>query len=160
MQTIRRFSNSAEASFCRSVLEAAGIEAVLAEENAFALGPQFAPWGIRLQVQEESVEAAKAILDRQEGFEALPEDFVPPAGPAEDDEVPPPRPTSAGKAFVVGGVWAVIIVAAVLILARVTGARAYADGGGLFLVFATGGVTGLIVRAIYRRGARDGSRGA
>ena len=39
MKTIRRFSNVAEVGFARSLLEAAGIHATLADEHVYTLGP-------------------------------------------------------------------------------------------------------------------------
>jgi len=33
---------------------------------------------LRLQVQEEDVERARRVLDEQEGFSPLPDDFIPP----------------------------------------------------------------------------------
>ena len=78
MKTIRRFSNIAEAGFACSLLEATGIQAALADEHAFSLGQAFAPWGIRLQVPEADTERAMRVLDRQEGFSPLPDDFIPP----------------------------------------------------------------------------------
>ncbi len=78
MNTIRRYGNPAEAAFARSLLVAAGIEAVLADEFASALGPQFVPWGVRLQVPEEDVERAIGILDGEIGVEGgPPEEDVP-----------------------------------------------------------------------------------
>ncbi len=79
MKTIRSYFNNTEAEFARLLLVSAGIEAVLAEENANTLGPGFAPGGVRLQVPEEDAERATEILfGRHEEFTPLPDEFVPP----------------------------------------------------------------------------------
>ncbi|HEX4084811.1 MAG TPA: DUF2007 domain-containing protein [Chthoniobacteraceae bacterium] len=78
MITIRRFGNVAEAGFAQSLLESVGIQAALADENAYTLGPQFVPWGIRLQVPESEAQRSLDILDGREEFAPLPDDFIPP----------------------------------------------------------------------------------
>lgn len=150
MNTIRRFSNVAEASFARSVLEAAGINAVLADENAYTLGPQFAPWGIRLQVSEPDAERAQRVLDQQEGFTPLPDDFVPP--PALPGEATTSSSQGSGfvGAFIKGGLWAIAIISILAYLA-------HAAARGLLILFAIGGIIGTIVQAIYNKGAKETS---
>ena len=89
MKTIRTFSNDAEAEFAQSLLVSVGIAAVLIDENVNALGPGFAPGGVRLQVPEEDVERAVGILaGGQEEFTPMPEDFVP-SEVVPADSVPP-----------------------------------------------------------------------
>ena len=75
------------------MLLSAGIEAVLADENANILGPGiFAPGGVRLQVPDDSVERATDILaGLHEEFSPLPDDFVPPEEPAENSHELPPK---------------------------------------------------------------------
>ena len=72
MKTIRRYGNLAEAGFARSLLEAAGIDASLADEYAATLGFQYAPWGIRLQVPEDDEQRSLEILDGQGGLDSHP----------------------------------------------------------------------------------------
>lgn len=157
MITIRRFSNVAEAGFARSVLEAVGIDAALADENAFTLGPQYVPWGIRLQVPEPDAERAQRVLDQQEGFAPLPDDFVPP--PAVPEEATPsgPRGWSIPQAFIWGGLSTVVIFSVLVVISLAVGGVAHVEFGGLLLLFALGGVIGIIVRAIYNKGTRGAS---
>ena len=155
MKTIRRFSNIAEAGFSRSILQAAGIDAALADEHAFTLGPQYAPWGIRLQVPDSDVERAARVLDQQEGFLPLPDDFVPPPESPEPAGTPPQPGASLGGAFVRGGFVALAIFGGIAGISLLVGGHAHADLGGLVLLFAIGGVTGIAVRAIYLKGRRD-----
>jgi tetratricopeptide (TPR) repeat protein len=86
MKTIRRYSNVAEAGFAQSLLEAGGIDATLADEQAGTLGGQFVPWGIRLEVAEGDVERALEILDRPAGSGPLPPGASPQAIPPSDKE--------------------------------------------------------------------------
>ena len=155
MKTIRRFGNIAQAGFARSLLEAAGIPASLADEHAYTLGPQYAPWGIRLQVPEEDEERATKIIEASaEEFAPLPDDFEPPPAPPE----PPAPPTPAGGtvtgAIFKGGIAALVCFGFFAALAIGFGGRAHADAGGLLMLFLLGGAVGLIVRAIYRHGWR------
>ena len=79
-------------------MQSAEIEVVLAEENANALGPGFAPGGVRLQVPEADAERAEKILGGgSEEFTPLPDDFVPPEGISEEVESVPPRVEGFGK---------------------------------------------------------------
>lgn len=89
METIRSFLNISEAGFAVSLLTSAGIHAVLADEHAFTLGPASLSSGIRLQVPEEEVERALSILDGQEEFAPLPDDFVPPEEEGEEGGTKP-----------------------------------------------------------------------
>ena len=157
MKTIRRFSNVAQAGFARSVLEAAGIDAALADEHAFTLGPQYAPWGIRLQVPDPDAERAERVLDQQEGFLPLPDDFVPP--PETPQTIAPPKQhaLSAAGAFLRGGLWALAIFGVLAAISLVAGGQAYADIGGILLLFGIGGIIGIVLRAIYNKGRRDES---
>ncbi len=98
MNTIRRYGNVAEAGFAQSLLVAEGIDAVLADEYAGALGPQFVPWGMRLQVPEEDVARALEILDRP----AVPESEMPDfaqdgALPMEHEAPSPDRAEATGR---------------------------------------------------------------
>ena len=158
MLTIRRFSNIAEAGFARSVLEAVGIEAVLADEHAFTLGPQYAPWGIRLQVPEGDAERAKRVLDQQDGFLPLPDDFLPPPElPVAVSASSTPPALTAASAFMLGGLSAVAVFGALAVISIAVGGRAHVDLGGILFLFGTGGFVGIVVRAIYLKGRRDES---
>jgi hypothetical protein len=157
MKTIRRFSNVAQAGFARSVLEAAGIDATLADEHAFTLGPQYAPWGIRLQVPDGDVERAERVLDQQEGFLPLPHDFVPPPEAPETTAAPTQSTPSAAGAFLRGGLWGLAVFGVLAVISVLAGGQTHADLGGLVLLFAIGGIIGIVVRAIYNKGRRDES---
>ena len=63
MKTIRSFTNQAEAALCTSFLQANGFEAVLLDECSFRF--EYAPLAIpiRLQVPEEQVVEALALLE-------------------------------------------------------------------------------------------------
>ena len=89
MTTIRRYGNITEAGFAQSLLAAAGIDATIADEYAGTLGPQFVPWGMRLQVPEADVERALQILDGERGLESDTPDPVPETPPAAEHEVAP-----------------------------------------------------------------------
>lgn len=88
MKIIRNYSNVAEAGFAQSLLEAAGIAATLLDEHAATLGPQFVPWGIRLEVPDDDAQRALEILDHHVGLDSLPaaaapdpSGFAPPISP-------------------------------------------------------------------------------
>lgn len=53
MKTVKTFANLSEAGFASSLLEAAGIPALLADEQSYLAIPGMATGGIRLQVEEE-----------------------------------------------------------------------------------------------------------
>jgi hypothetical protein len=63
--TIRTYAGLAEAMFARGVLEDAGVECFLADENTFRINWLYAPMlgGMRLQVRAADVEDAAALLD-------------------------------------------------------------------------------------------------
>jgi len=63
-----------------------------------------------------------------------------------------------GLAFLKGGCGCLAIFAFFALLALALGGHAYADLGGLILLFVIGGVIGLIVLAIYNRGRRSGGK--
>lgn len=85
MVTIRTYFNVSEAGFAHSLLESRGIHPFLLGENAFTLESVGALGGIRLQVPEEEAAEATSIL-AGEGFAPLPDNFVPPAGDADETE--------------------------------------------------------------------------
>ena len=58
-------------------------------------------------------------------------------------------------AFAKGGCGCLIVFAVVALLAVLVGGNAHIDLGGAILLFAIGGVVGLVVLAIYNRGRRD-----
>jgi hypothetical protein len=146
MQTIRTFSNMTEAGLACSVLNAAGFDATLADENAFTLGPQYVPWGVRLQVPESDADDAKRVLDLREDFPPLPDDFVPPES-AQESEAPSPSALAAFDAFLRFGLLALCLFGVFTITNLATGRTVHADPGGLFLLFVLGGVAGLFLRA-------------
>jgi hypothetical protein len=62
MKTVKTFSNLAEAGFATSLLEAAGIPALLADEQSSALTPLVGVIGSRVQVADEDYERALHVL--------------------------------------------------------------------------------------------------
>ncbi len=60
-----------------------------------------------------------------------------------------------GTAFAKGGCGCLVAFAAIALIAVILGGSAHIDAGGAILLFAIGGVLGLIVLAIYNRGRRD-----
>jgi Putative prokaryotic signal transducing protein len=63
--TIRTYAGLAEAMFARSLLEGAGVECFLTDENTFRINWLYTPMlgGMRLQVRAADVEDAAALLD-------------------------------------------------------------------------------------------------
>lgn len=109
MTTIRAYRNLAEAGFAKSLLEAAGIRAALADEHSFSLA-YGAVSEIRLQVDASDCERALKILD--EGLDAS---AVPPIESTITNQ--PPALASKGSRFPAGISAAIIIGAVVLFLA-------------------------------------------
>ena len=137
------------------MLNAAGIEATLADEHAYTLGQQYAPWGIRLQVAENDQAMANKVLAHGEGFTPLPEDFIPPPAEGTDLAEISERKSTATGAFFRGGLW---VLAVFLVLAGISlavGGEAHADSWGVVALFIIGGVAGIVIRAIYRKGRKD-----
>ncbi len=62
-------------------------------------------------------------------------------------------------AFVKGGIGCLVAFAVLAILAVAVGGNAHIDIGGAILLFAIGGLVGLVVFAIYNKGRRDARRG-
>ncbi len=62
MKTLCTYGNLAEAGFAQSLLETAGIQAELADENTYAIGYGRVVGDIRLQVKEEDLERAQQVL--------------------------------------------------------------------------------------------------
>lgn len=62
MITVRTYGNLADAGFAKSLLEAVGIRAELADEHSYALGCGPGAGGLRLQVEEADVERAQKVL--------------------------------------------------------------------------------------------------
>jgi hypothetical protein len=67
MKTLRTYGNLAEAGFAKSLLEAAGITAELADENAYAAGYGRVVGDLRLQVDEQDFEKATHVPRRRLG---------------------------------------------------------------------------------------------
>ena len=63
--TIRTYAGLAEAMFARSLLEDAGVECFLTDENTFRINWLYTPMlgGMRLQVRPADVEEATALLN-------------------------------------------------------------------------------------------------
>ena len=87
MVTIRTYFNVSEAGFAHSLLESRGMHPFLHGENAYTVEPVAALGGIRLQVPEDEIAEARAILEG-EGFAPLSDDFVPPVTDADETEHP------------------------------------------------------------------------
>jgi len=64
-----------------------------------------------------------------------------------------------GSAFAKGGLGCLAAFAVAAVLAIVVGGSAHIDLGGALLLFAIGGVIGLVVLAIYNKGKRDAGGG-
>lgn len=60
------------------------------------------------------------------------------------------------QAFAKGGCGCLLAFAALALVAVMAGGRAHIDCGGATLLFVVGGFLGLIVLAIYKKGAREG----
>ena len=80
--TVDRFLFLAEAELARARLEAAGIDAVLADENVVRLswGDAQAHGGVRLQVRRSDAEEAREVLWSAAAEPLLSEPSLPPAG--------------------------------------------------------------------------------
>ena len=96
MTTIKTYASVIQADMDKSLLEAAGIEAFLADENSAAIGygPIVEP--LRLQVQDADAEKARNLLKENMGGVPLSNDFVPPKDTPENvydrKNLPPIRP--------------------------------------------------------------------
>ena len=62
MTTIATFNKPEQAHLLRSRLEAAGIPAFLLDENVTQIESGFFTGGVRVQVADEEVEAARTLL--------------------------------------------------------------------------------------------------
>ncbi|MDQ8202806.1 DUF2007 domain-containing protein [Pelagicoccus sp. SDUM812003] len=158
MITIRSFSSQAQASLARSVLETAGIAVSLADEHTYSLGAQYVPDGIRLQVPPEEEEKARRILDNQELVAPLPDDFVPPEPYPENLATPETGPFTWTKAFFLGGMFATIALALIILIGLLLGGSVSLSVGFVLLVFAVGGVLGIVVHSAF--GPNEGKKKA
>lgn len=71
---------------------------------------------------------------------------------------PPPGPHGSGcGAFTKGGCGCLVAVFACGLLVALIGGRFHIDLGGILVVFGIGGVVGLIVTAVYKKGYREGA---
>jgi len=106
-----------------------------------------------LQVADEDAERAGRILKGEEGVEALPDDFVPPAPPPQTEADKPVKRSGKGAmaAFVGGGICAVVVLGVVILFAHV-------NFGYVLLIFVGGGLAGILVRAYYRGDASGSAR--
>ncbi len=89
MVTIKTYQSVTQAGYAHSLLEAMGIRGFLHGEDAFQDAFPLSD-GIRLQVEEEDVAKALGVLDQHEGLAPLPDDFVPPLTPEDEQEHPDP----------------------------------------------------------------------
>jgi hypothetical protein len=64
MTTIRKYLDLVNAEMDKSLLEAAGITAFIADENSAALGYGQILGGVRLQVQDADADRARQVGDR------------------------------------------------------------------------------------------------
>lgn len=100
MKTLKTFSNLAEAGFAHSLLEAAGLHPVLADEHTGGYTP-VAALGMRLQIDEAEYEQALRVL--AEGPDAEPPDGPNPmAAMATDPRASGRFPTAVFVAVAVG----------------------------------------------------------
>jgi hypothetical protein len=173
MKTIRSYGNNAEANFARSLLESAGIQAVLADELVYTMEPPMVPWGIRLQVPEDEVARALEILDERSTFLPLEEEFEPPAS-EQDEVITPVHDSELGRwAFVEGGCWGLGLYGLLKLAAVWMNDALPADASpwllatramfnaltalevrDLFIPFCIGGVLDIAVRAFVQRARR------
>jgi hypothetical protein len=77
MQTIRTFTNQAEAALLSSFLKSHGFDAVLLDESSFQWNFAGLAIPIRLQVPEEQAESAIRLLETLQGSDSEPEDIHP-----------------------------------------------------------------------------------
>ena len=103
MKTVRTFGNLAEAGFASSLLEAAGIRTLMADEQSFSIGYGATMGGLRVQVDDADFERAVRVLDE---------------GPDASATTPPePAPEMSGRIptglFVAGAVVLAVLVFAV-----------------------------------------------
>jgi hypothetical protein len=160
MTTVRAFLSEAEAALALSRLEAAGIEAFLADAISLAvIGAGTSAVSIRLQVPDEEAERAGRILRGEEGAGPLPDDFVPPEQP--------PSPTNdlarlgrgdIAAAFTEGGIYALIVLGLPALSALACGGKLPASWGGILFLFLVGGVAGVFVLACRKNQENAGER--
>lgn len=80
MKTVRTYGNLAEAGFAASLLEAAGIKALMADEGSYTSGYGPVCGGLRVQVEEADFERALRVLDGGlDAPEGSPTDSIPDA---------------------------------------------------------------------------------
>lgn len=72
MTTIATFNKPEQAHLLRTRLEAGGIEAFLLDENVTQMETGFFTGGVRVQVADEDVEAARALLAAQDSASDAP----------------------------------------------------------------------------------------
>src|ERR1700679_3253575 len=81
MVTVRQYISPSEAELDKTLLEEAGIQVFLADENSMSLGYGGVLGGLRLQVEDADLDRARRVLDEREGVTPLPDDFIPPEEP-------------------------------------------------------------------------------
>ena len=94
MVTLRTYTDLGQAELDKSLLEAAGIPALLAGENSASAGYGGVLGELRLQVAEADADRARRVLNEHEGFTSLPDDFVPPAEPPQSGAGSEPMDTN------------------------------------------------------------------
>jgi predicted lipid-binding transport protein (Tim44 family) len=81
----------------------------------------------------------------------------PPSFPTSEPAAPAAASGGGGAAFVKGGCGCLLVFVALAFIAVLFGGHAHADIGGLIMLFIVGGVIGLIIFAIYKKGRKDAS---
>ena len=155
MVTLRQYRDAIRAGMDKSLLDAAGIPAFLADADSASVGYGAVVGGVRLQVEEADFERAWRALGEQADFAPLPDDFVPPEEPP---AAPPPPPAEGGSAFIRGGLIAVAAFGIAAALAIAMGNYVHATLGSLVLLFVIGGLVGSAVRAVLRRSRADATQ--
>jgi len=93
--TVKTYASEVQADLDRLLLEAAGIEAFLPDENSAVVGYDPVVNALRLQVRDDDAEKALSILEEKVGV-PLPGNFIPPAGVPgniqDQENMPPIRP--------------------------------------------------------------------
>src|ERR1700722_18080752 len=79
MTTLRKYVDVVKAEMDKSLLEAAGIPALIAGENSAAIGYGSILAEIHLQVQDADVDRARQVLQDNQDATPLSDDFIPPA---------------------------------------------------------------------------------
>lgn len=156
MKTVGKFLRQADASLALSRLQAAGIEGFLFDEISLSVvGAGMTAIPIRLEVADEDAERAGRILRGEEGLGPLPDGFVPPEGvEVVEGNFPKVTAKEMGSAFIRGGIMTLITIGLPGLAAMVSGVMRPPTIGAVLLLFAIGGVGGVVVH-VYREGQKE-----